>query len=191
MPQGENKRVTHFDIPRDKSLDDQHLPTGTKGIHLDQNRIRLERELKRDNGPSTLSRKRKETSNDDTFTGIVKAHKKTGISTRTESPWIYFKKLYKCDLAGEMTVVVDKSKPGELYFLTSFSVNKLDKLSELLHRLIFTQHENIASAMTCFVTKDGSSTIADFYPLTLGNIVACQHYPDEEQLSAILAQVEK
>ena len=73
-----------------------------------------------------------------------------------------------------------------MYFLKTFPGNELD---ELLHTLYFTQHENIASTKDCFVTTDGLFTISEFMPLTLGHVVACRHYPDLEQLNAIMTQV--
>ncbi|KAJ5875190.1 uncharacterized protein N7473_012537, partial [Penicillium subrubescens] len=98
-----------------------------------------------------------------------------------------FEKIYECDLAGQAVVVAKKSRPNRLYFLRTFPGD--DELDELLHRLLFTEHENIASTTDSFATTEGLFIIGDFMPLTLGHIVACRHYPDKEQLNAIMTQV--
>ncbi|KAJ5461025.1 uncharacterized protein N7458_002577, partial [Penicillium daleae] len=51
------------------------------------------------------------------------------------------------------------------------------------------RHINLASAKDFFATIEGLFTLSDFFPLTLEHVVACQHYPNEIELNAIMSQV--
>lgn len=106
--------------------------------------------------------------------------------TRQESPWGSYKRVYECDLAGTVIVVTRRSRPRKVHSLRQFPGSKLD---EPLRKLLFTHHENIASALEQFVTPEWIFVISDFIPLTLGHVVACRHYPDEKQINAIMTQV--
>jgi hypothetical protein len=52
------------------------------------------------------------------------------------------------------------------------------------------RHENVSSALECFCFKNILYAIGDFYPLTLGHIVACKAFPTEPQLNAFMVQVD-
>jgi hypothetical protein len=85
-----------------------------------------------------------------------------------------------------MVVVVKKSKPNNVYLLQRFTEGKHE---EIYHRLSSMQHINVAFAKDFFTTSDSLFALSDFVPLTLRHIVDCRHFPDEQQLNAIMTQV--
>lgn len=195
MSMNRDNRLTHIDIPSEdyssQRTPQKSLSTVAQPPHLKPPRNIPPRRLKRKNdflAPLEHGKDRPRQPRDLAVPSISNFKKRTGpdIVTRYESPWGSFKKIYECDLAGTVQVVARKSRRNGVQSLRQFSGNKLD---ELLHRLLFTHHENIASAVECFVTKDGIFAISDFIPLTLEHVVACRAYPDEKQLNAILTQV--
>lgn len=109
-----------------------------------------------------------------------------GIVVRDESPWDTFKKEYECDLAGATEVVSRKAGPRCVYSLRRFPGKTPD---QLLARVLSIHHENIASALEYFFTSGTTYAIGEFFPLTLGHVVACKAFPTQVQLTAILVQV--
>lgn len=191
MPQEKERPITRFDIPHEKGNAkkscEQQPTRNAQAIHPTSTRTTPEHErCFRGNNPPVPSKKRKGPPHDLTLPGIVESGKGPGPILRNESPWKTLKKIYGCDLADEVMVVVKKSKPKNLYLLKRFSGDGLD---EIFHKLSSIQHINVAFAKHCFATTDGLFTLSDFVPLTLGHIVACRHYPDVEQLNAIMTQV--
>ena len=105
---------------------------------------------------------------------------------RDEPPWDTFKKCYECDLAGTVAVCVRCSGRRTVWAIRQYPTRDADRILEILRS---TCHKNVASAFECFRTSDALYTLSRFYPLTLEHIVACEAFPDEQQLAAIMSQV--
>lgn len=103
-----------------------------------------------------------------------------------ESPWDTFKKVYECDLADAVDVIVHWSDPTAVLELRQFSSQDADKM---LERFCSVCHENLVQALKCFHTSDALYAVVEHYPLTLEHIVLCKAFPDEQQLGAILTQI--
>lgn len=181
-------RITRIDIPQQKDGSKQQSSRNTQATSPTPAQLNpgLDRDFRENRNDLLGPVKKAGPPRDLTLPSILESSKEPGRILRNESPWKKFKKVYGCDLADEVMVVVKKSKPENLYLLKRFPGEGLD---EIFHRLSSIQHTNVAFAKNCFATTEGLFTLSDFAPLTLGNIVACRHYPDIEQLNAIMAQV--
>ncbi|PGG96173.1 hypothetical protein AJ79_09705 [Helicocarpus griseus UAMH5409] len=105
---------------------------------------------------------------------------------RDESPWDTFRKVYECDLAGTVAVVVRRTAPTRIHAIRQFASQDAVEMLEILH---FVHHENIIHGIQYFRTEGAFYAEVEHFPLTLENIVACRMYPDERQLAIILTQV--
>lgn len=196
MPKNPDNRLTHFDIPSDDYSSQQSsqgsVGTVAQEVYAKPPEELSTRRLKRKADLPAIpeqSKARPPQPHDLAIPSVSNSKKRavTDTGVRYASPWGSFEKIYECDLAGTVQVVARKSeRHGVVHSLRQFSGHNLD---ELLHRLRFTHHENIASAVECFVTTDGVFAISDFAPLTLEHVVACPAYPNVKQLNAILTQV--
>ncbi|OQE16627.1 hypothetical protein PENSTE_c023G02063 [Penicillium steckii] len=177
-----DNRHTYFDIPLD-----QQVKGHTKVIETTSARAAPVHEC----GFEGESDPRVPTKKSDpprhlTLPGITGSGNRFGMKVRNESPWKTLTKIYDCDLADEVMVVVKKHKPNNVYLLQRFFE---DRREEIYHRISSAQHINVAFARDFFTTTDSLFTLSDFVPLTLGHVVACRHYPDEQQLNAIMTQL--
>ena len=195
MFKNRDNRLTHFDIPSDDYSSQQSsqgsIGTVAQELYAKPPEELSTRRLKRKADLPAIpeqSKARPPQPRDIAIPSVSNSRKRavTDTGVRYATPWDSFEKIYECDLAGTVQVVARKSERHGVYSLRQFSGHNLD---ELLHRLRFTHHENIASAVECFVTTDGVFAISDFAPITLGHVVACQAYPNVQQLNAILTQV--
>ena len=120
--------------------------------------------------------------------GMVDAGKRVyqSLVVRDQSPWDTFKKTYKCELAGTVAVVVHRARPYGLFAIKTLPQENTDKMLQIFRHV---QHKNIIFAVECFRTKDSIHVVLEHLPVSLDQIVACPAYPDETQLSSILAQV--
>ena len=105
---------------------------------------------------------------------------------KTESPWKTYRKVFTCDLAGSVTIVVHRSHLSDIYGLRKYSEqdgeNMIDKFNQI-------QHVNIISAKECFQTQGLTYFLYEDQPVTLEHLIACDAYPSEIELASILAQV--
>jgi hypothetical protein len=97
-----------------------------------------------------------------------------------------FKKVYECDLAGTVEVVARRSGPRVVHTLRQFPATRSQEILNVIGSL---RHENVSSALGYFCFENILYAIGDFYPLTLGHIVACKAFPTELQLNAFMVQV--
>ena len=134
------------------------------------------------------TRKLRSQEKDLTLTGMVDSGKRVhqSLFVRDESPWDTFKKNYECELAGTVAVVVHRARPSSLFAIKTFLREDTDKMLQIFRRI---QHENVISAVECFRNKDSLHVVLEHLPVSLDQIVACPAYPDETQLSSVLAQV--
>jgi hypothetical protein len=110
----------------------------------------------------------------------------TDLVVRDESPWVTFEHHYDCDLAGTVAVCVRSSGSRAVRAIRKYPSKDADKILEILRS---TCHKNVASTLECFRTPDALYAISDFDPLTLDHIVACNAFPGQLQLAAIMSQV--
>ncbi|KAL4801662.1 hypothetical protein BDV18DRAFT_71497 [Aspergillus unguis] len=103
-----------------------------------------------------------------------------------ESPWSTYRVSYECDLAGPEYVCVRRSGSRAVRAIHQYPSEVADKILQILRD---TRHENVVSALGCFRTPQALYTLGIFYPLTLGHVVACKAFPDQQQLAAIMTQV--
>ena len=109
-----------------------------------------------------------------------------GAAVRNESPWDTFRKVYECDLGGVVEVVSRRSGPRGVYSLRQLPGKDPQDILEWVGSI---RHPNVASALEYFYAGGTAYAIGEFYPLTLGHIVASKAFPNESQISAIMFQV--
>lgn len=176
MSKKPGNRLTHFDIPSD-DYSSHRSSQGSVGIVAQEVYAKPPEELstrrlkrKADLAAIPEQPKARPPQPHDLAIPSVSNSKKRAVTDAGvcyASPWDSFEKIYECDLAGTVQVVASISERHGVHSLRQFSGPNLD---ELLHRLRFTHHENIASAVQCFVTTDGVFTISDFAPLIIVNL---------------------
>ncbi|KAH8689291.1 hypothetical protein BGW36DRAFT_308482 [Talaromyces proteolyticus] len=116
----------------------------------------------------------------------LQTHPVSPVRITTKSPWDTYTKVFKCELAGDVVIVVHRTEPSEVYALRSY---REPTAAKVLHRLTQLQHKNILSVKECFCTEESMYALCQDFPLTLEDIITCDAYLDEIQLSAILTQV--
>jgi hypothetical protein len=116
----------------------------------------------------------------------LQTHPISSVRITNKSPWDTYRKVFKCELAGDVVIVVHRTEPSEVYALRSY---REPIAAKVLHRLTQLQHKNILSVKECFCTEDSMYALCQDFPLTLEDIITCDAYLDEIQLSAILTQV--
>lgn len=109
-----------------------------------------------------------------------------GVAVLHESPWDTFTKIYECDLGGVVEVVARRPSPRGVYSLRRLPGKDLQYFLEQIGSL---RHDNVACALEYFYTVDSIYVLGDFYPLTLGHVVASKAFRNEAQLTAIMSQV--
>lgn len=108
------------------------------------------------------------------------------VLVRSESPWDTFNREYECDLAGIITVVTRRSGPRCVYSLRQFPGENPE---HLLFHIRSIQHENVVSALEYFHAANTTYALAELFPITLEHVVACEAFPTQSQLTAIMVQV--
>ena len=105
---------------------------------------------------------------------------------RKESLWDTFKKIFKYDLAGTVSICIRHSGCCAVWAVQQYPSMHADRILEILYS---TRHKNMVSVMECFQTSDSLYTLGKHYPLMLDHVVACKAFPDQQQLAAIISQV--
>jgi hypothetical protein len=105
---------------------------------------------------------------------------------REESPWDTFTKVYECELAGDLEVVIHRVRPSRLFTVKTFRGKDIQNIRHLFEKL---QHPNIFASQEGYLHHNSLYIIHSDISLSLDNIVACDAYLDEIELAAILAQV--
>lgn len=108
------------------------------------------------------------------------------VDVRKESPWNTFNKVYSCELAGLVTVVEPRCQPSKIFAIRKFPGDAREDIMQILGRV---QHDNIISALKCFLTPDCLYVTFEHQPATLDHLVACRKWPSDIQLASIMAQV--
>ncbi|EED20934.1 conserved hypothetical protein [Talaromyces stipitatus ATCC 10500] len=116
----------------------------------------------------------------------LQTHPVSSVRITNKSPWDTYAKVFNCELAGDVVIVVHRTEPSEVYALRPY---REAIGAKVLHRLTQLQHKNILSAKECFCTEESMYALCQDFPLTLEDIITCDAYLDEIQLSAILTQV--
>jgi len=102
-----------------------------------------------------------------------------------KSPWESFRKTYRLQLGGTVTVAVREEPPSELVMIRAFAPTS-EKSVYMIQRI---HHLNVVTILEAFVTTDHFYAVLEHLPISLDHVVACPDYPSELQLTAILAQV--
>jgi hypothetical protein len=110
----------------------------------------------------------------------------SSLTVRDESPWGTFRKYYDCDLAGPVAVCVRSFGDRGAWAVRQYPIEDADKVLRILRSM---RYRNLASVRECCRTPDILYTLSEFEPLVLDHIVACEAFPDEQELAAIMSQV--
>ncbi|OJD10500.1 hypothetical protein AJ78_08507 [Emergomyces pasteurianus Ep9510] len=105
---------------------------------------------------------------------------------RHESPWETFLKVYACELAGPFDVAIPRVRPRRLVAIRTFRGPDADRT---LLRFKELYHPNILCSRECFLHDGSVFVLHDDVPISLDHLVACEAYPNEIELAAILAQI--
>lgn len=108
------------------------------------------------------------------------------LNVQHKSPWEAFVKVYKCELAGRFNVAIPRVRPERIVAIREIQVQNIDQILRLFREI---QHPNILSSRECFLHESSIFIVHDNIPISLDHIVACEAYPDEVELAAIMAQV--
>jgi hypothetical protein len=72
------------------------------------------------------------------------------LIARNESPWEMYSEVYKCELAGSVTVVERRVCSSTLLAVRTFP----DKASKELLEKFRIRHDNVIAALECFQAED-------------------------------------
>jgi hypothetical protein len=107
-------------------------------------------------------------------------------AVRRESPWENYMKVYECELAGRFDVAIPRVRPQRLVAIRTIRGKGVEQTLRLFKRI---QHPNILSSQDLYLHEGSLFILHDDIPVSLDHIVACEAYPDEVELAAILSQV--
>ncbi|KAI0389044.1 hypothetical protein F5Y17DRAFT_156743 [Xylariaceae sp. FL0594] len=93
---------------------------------------------------------------------------------------------YQVRLAGLVTLAVQKTRPFTCVIIKEFPIKKAEETLYWCRRL---RHNNIITALETFSTDNILYIAFEEMDATLGALVACPAYPNENQLGAILGQL--
>lgn len=110
----------------------------------------------------------------------------TEILIQHESPWNTFESVYRCDLAGEFDIVMNRYSPYRMVAMRQTSGGKVQRTMKVLQT---ASHKHILSAETCFLFNDSLFYIHEDMPITLENIVSCNIQMSDKELGVIFSQV--
>ncbi|CRG89883.1 Pc23g00830 [Talaromyces islandicus] len=103
-----------------------------------------------------------------------------------ESPWKTFHHVFTCDLAGSVSIVNFRTYPSRLRAIRTF---KKDDADGMLAKFKMLRQENVHLAREYYNYGNSVYVVFDDLPLTLKQVVACDYYPDDHEVSSILAQI--
>jgi len=103
-----------------------------------------------------------------------------------ESPWKTFHHVFNCDLAGSVSIANFRTHPSRLRAIRTF---KKDEADIMLEKFKILRQENVHLAREYYNYGNSVYVVFDDLPLTLKQVVACDYYPDDHEVSSILAQV--
>jgi len=106
---------------------------------------------------------------------------------KNESPWKSYKKVFQLKLDRFITVAVRKEPLRKRVVVKSFSG---PDSHEKLHMLHHIRHDNFVAVLESFSFEGSFYVILERMDISLVQIVASPPYPGEQELAAILGQVD-
>ncbi|BDD57627.1 hypothetical protein MAP00_002975 [Monascus purpureus] len=117
---------------------------------------------------------------------VLQAKAEHQLSGWNDSPWEYYKRIFNCDLAGDVSIATLRTYPSELRAIRTL---KKEDSEDILEKFRTIRHENILLVRECFTYEDSVYMVFDDLPVTLDHVVACDYYPQDTQVLSALAQI--
>ena len=117
---------------------------------------------------------------------VLQAKAEHQLTGWNDSPWEYYKRIFDCDLAGDVSIAILRNYPSELRAIRTL---KKEYSEDMLEKFRTIRHENILLVREYFTYEDSVYMVFDDLPVTLDHVVACDYYPQDTQVLSVLAQV--
>jgi hypothetical protein len=108
------------------------------------------------------------------------------VTTKKESPWNSFRKVYELKMDCFITVATSKDHYGHLVSVKAFPEQEAAGKVAMLQRI---RHDKFLGMLECFSFENCLHVIFEHVPITLAQVVLSPPYLTELELAAILGQV--
>ncbi len=177
-----SKRDTLFNMRDLRGAEQPTLATELRGNVTEPERHFQDHSVSKNKGPKRKRSLSPQRIGVDTRLGI-REYK----GMKNESPWKSYKKVFQLKLDRFITVAVRKEPLRKRVVVKSFSG---PDSHEKLHMLHHIRHDNFVAVLESFSFEESFYVILERMDISLVQIVASPPYPGEQELAAILGQVD-